>query len=134
MVLKRLGSPFLVIPMAAIFLFFGGATAFAPDCHLETTAISLDQTPPTHSHTHSPTAHVDIAPPTKNVEQSSSLKYEMCFAVGFIIFLLLRPFRWSLLNQNIRKISFPEISIIKYAYQSTGFAKLSHLTLGVIRV
>jgi hypothetical protein len=134
MLLQRLGSRLLVIPMASIFLFFGGSTAYAPDCHIEPVATAHDHSASAHTHSHEPVTYTALNSTVIDSAKSTTVNYEMCFAVGFIVLLLFRKSRGGLFSSNVKKLTFSKVQPLKTAYQALGFTNLTHLKLGVIRV
>jgi hypothetical protein len=129
----------LVVPLAALFLVSSGGAAVAPDCHIVETKQTQVQSAATsshssHTHSHEPTA----SPPSQALEPlltlGGTLSNEVCFIVGFIVLLLLRFARGTRSSFNqiriARQLQLPSRLPISHL----GYLKLTHLTLGIIRI
>ena len=141
MLLSAVKKRWLVAPLAALFLIFSGGAAVAPDCHIVATNQTQDQSVATsahssHSHTHSHESAASL--PSKALEPllglGGTLSNEVCFIVGFIVLLLLRFARGA-------KPSFDQNRIVRQLQllpqlltSHLGYSKLTHLTLGIIRI
>jgi hypothetical protein len=116
MLLRLMKGRFVVLPLATFLLLFAGGAAVAPECHIEVTS---------HAHAVSATPHTHGA---------QALDYEMCFAIGFVAFLIFRFLRLKrstplLIRVFQLKIHLPHIRNI-----NLSFLNLTHLQLGIIRV
>ena len=141
MLLSAVKKRWLVAPLAALFLIFSGGAAVAPDCHIVATNQTQDQSVATsaqssHSHTHShePAASLPSNALDPLLTLSRTLSNEICFIVGFIVLLLLRFARGPRSNFNVIRIARPVQLLPQILTTHLGYLKLTHLTLGIIRI
>lgn len=122
MLLKAARTRAVVLPLAALFLLFSGGAAYAPTCHMESTA---------HIHDHA--APGEIAQST-NISSEKDLNYEICFAVGVIVLLLFKFLHLKKLTPQLK--SFIKRSLAPPITNSKLLSNLtlSHLQLGIIRI
>ena len=141
MLLSAVKKRWLVAPLAALFLIFSGGAAVAPDCHIVATNQTQDQSVATsthssHSHTHSHQSAATL--PSKELEPlltlGGTLSNEMCFIVGFIVLLLLRFVRGARSSFNQIRIARHLQLLPQLLTGHLGYLKLTHLTLGIIRI
>jgi len=141
MLLNAVKKRWLVAPLAALFLIFSGGAAVAPDCHIVATNQTQEQSIATsahsshsHAHSHEPAASL----PSKSLEPvlalGGSLSNEVCFIVGFIVLLLLRFARGARSNFNVIRIARRVQLLPQILTSHLGYLKLTHLTLGIIRI
>jgi hypothetical protein len=139
MLLDATKKRWLVAPLAALFLVFSGGAAVAPDCHIAAT----DQTQvlstatsshSSHTHSHEPTASLPSQTLEPLLTLGGTLSNEMCFIVGFIVLLLLRFARGARSSFNQIRIARQLQLFSRLPISHLGYLKLTHLTLGIIRI
>jgi hypothetical protein len=139
MLLSAVKKRWLVAPLAALFLVFSGGAAVAPDCHIVATNQTQIQAAATgshssHSHSHEPTT----AMPSQSLEPlltlGGTLTNEMCFIVGFIVLLILRFARGARSGFNQIRMARQLLLLSPLSINHLGYLKLTHLTLGIIRI
>jgi hypothetical protein len=129
------------VPLAAFFVLFSAGAAAAPECHIETTAQTINT--PAVAHNHSASAHSHSHQSTNvavsNVQETlvtagSSLNNEICFIVGFIVLLLLRFSHFTRSIFSASRIPRPRYLQPSSLSKNLGYLNLTHLQLGIIRI
>ena len=141
MLLRAVKKRWLVAPLAALFLIFNGGAAVAPDCHIVATNQNQDLSAATsshsshsHKHSHEPAASLPSQALDPLLTLGGSLSDEMCFIVGFIVLLLLRFARGARSSFNVIRIARRMQLLPQILTSHIGYLKLTHLTLGIIRI
>lgn len=141
MLFSAVKKRWLVAPLAALFLIVSGGAAVAPDCHMVATKQTQDQSVATsaqsshsHAHSHEPAALLPSKTLDPLLDLGGSLSNEMCFIVGFIVLLLLRFARGVRTNFNVIRIARQQQLLPQILTSHLGYSKLTHLTLGIIRI
>ncbi len=141
MSLKGIKAKWLAVPLAALFLLFSTGAAAAPDCHIDSTVQSTNQTVVVHSHTghphsHSPQITTSAASNSNETLLSvgRNLNKEICIVFGFIVLLLLRYSRATRSMLTTRQFSLPRYKLPLFLSKNLGYLNLNHLQLGIIRI
>ncbi len=141
MFLRAVRARLIVLPLAVLFLVFSAGAAAAPDCHIEATTQTNNQTASPHMHSGVPHDHSPQAPATSvsstqaiNISATNALNYELCFVVGFIVLLSIRFLRVKSSKFTLRQVSRPKFLLPPLLSTNLGYLKLTHISLGVIRV
>lgn len=141
MLLRVLKTRLVVLPLAVLFLLFSAGAAAAPDCHIETTTQTKNQSATPHMHSGVPHDHSNLAASTAvsgfqglNALADKALKNEMCFVVGFIVLLLSRFLRIKRSTFSVLRLSRPRYLLPQLLSKNLGYLNLTHLKLGIIRI
>ena len=141
MFLRVVRARLIVLPLAVLFLVFSAGAAAAPDCHIEATPQTNNQSASPHMHSGIPHDHSPQAATTSvsssqaiNVSATNALNYELCFVVGFIVLLSIRFLRVKSSKFTLQQISRPKFLLPPLLSKNLGYLNLTHITLGVIRV
>ena len=131
----------MVLPLAVLLLLFSAGTAAAPDCHVESSAPTINQTAAPHSHggiPHDHSKHVTSTAASSNqglsVSTSNSINYEICFVVGFIVLLSFRFLRVKRTIFKAKQFLLPKLLMPQLLSKNLGYLNLTHLKLGIIRI
>lgn len=127
--MRALGSRYLVLPFAALLLLLSGGATAVQDCHI--TSATQTHAHDGHPHTHEGPAS---APLNSNASSGSSLNFEVCFAVGFLVLLILRFINLKFNSFKILKSEFPKLKILAIKLHRPWFLHPTHLQLGIIRI
>ena len=141
MFIKVANVRWLVVPFAALLLFFSTGAAAAPDCHVASTVQPTSQSEAVsshagHTHSHSPqiiTSAVSNSQETL-LSVGSTLSSEICVVVGFIVLLLLRFSRAIRSTLTAKQFSLPRYQVPLFLSKNLGYLNLNHLQLGIIRI
>ena len=141
MILRVLKARLVVLPLAVLLLLFSAGTAAAPDCHVESSAPTTNQTAAPHSHggiPHDHSKHVTSTAATSsqglNVSTSNAINYEICFVVGFIVLLSFRFLRVKKSIFKAEQFLLPKLLMPQLLSKNLGYLNLTHLKLGIIRI
>jgi hypothetical protein len=141
MFLRVVRARLIVLPLAVLFLVFSAGAAAAPDCHIEATPQTSNQSVPPHMHSGVPHDHLPQTPATSvsssqviNISATNALNYELCFVVGFIVLLSIRFLRVKSSKLTPLQISQPIFNLPPLLTKNLGYLNLTHISLGVIRV
>lgn len=131
----------MVLPLAVLLLLFSAGTAAAPDCHVESSASTTNQTAAPHSHGGIPHDHsqqVTSAATSSNqglnYSTSNSINYEICFVVGFIVLLSFRFLRVKNSIFKVKQFFEPKLLMPQLLSKNLGYLNLTHLKLRIIRI
>lgn len=127
--MRALGSRYLVLPFAALLLLLSGGATAVQDCHI--TSATQTHAHDGYSHSHGVPAS---APLNSDASSSTNLNYEFCFAVGFLVLLILRFINLKFDSFKILKSEFPKLKILAIKLHRPWFLNPSHLQLGIIRI
>ena len=141
MLLRVLKARLVVLPLAALLLLFSASTAAAPDCHIESSTPTTNQSAAPHSHggiPHDHSQHAASAATSNNqglnVSTSNAIDYEMCFVVGFIVLLSFRFLRVKKSVFTINRLSLPKLILPQLLSKNLDYLNVTHLKLGIIRI
>ena len=141
MLLRVLKARLVVLPLAVLLLLFSAGTAAAPDCHIESSAPTTNQSVAPHSHAGIPHDHsqpvtsaVASGSQVLNVSTSNAINYEICFVVGFIVLLSFRFLRAKKSIFKVKQFLQPKLLMPQLLSKNLGYLNLTHLKLGIIRI
>lgn len=124
--MRALRSRFFVLSFAALLLLLGGGAVAVQSCHSETI---------THNHVESSLTHSHDANLIGSLDSNKlGVNFEVCFAIGFLVFLILRFVRIGTTSSKLLDYEFPDIKQTFQIFYKPWFLNLTHLQLGVIRV
>ena len=141
MLLRVLKARLVVLPLAVLLLLFSAGTAAAPDCHVESSAPTINQIAAPHSHggiPHDHSQHATSSAASGNqgltVSTSNAINYEICFVVGFIVLLSFRFLRVRKSIFKVKQFLQPKLLMPLLLTKNLGYLNLTHLKLGIIRI
>lgn len=128
---RALNSRLVVLPLVALFLVLSGGGAVVQKCHTEIAAVIH-----THLDGSKHVAHTDNSPSalTKTSSSTNPVNYEVCFAVSFIVLLLLRIFNLKSKASKFRVIEFLRTTFAELVQPPLDYLNPTHLKLGIIRI
>ena len=134
MLMRALGSRYLVLPFAALLLLFSGGAAAVQDCHIESVnhiaPVNPNHIHADHSHAHTHENRTSSTSATK----SQNFNLEFCFAVGFMVLLIFRFAHLKLILNKLIAFEFPKIRAVVVNINRPWLSNFTHLQLGIIRV
>ena len=131
----------LAVPLAAFFLLFSAGAAAAPDCHIESTSQTNNNSVLAHNHSaasnnhlHQPASSASLNAQEALVSSVGALNNEICFVVGFIVLLLLRYSHFMRSIFTAGRIPRPKYFQPLCLSKNLSYLNLTHLKLGIIRI
>ena len=128
---RALTSKHVVLPLAALYLLLSVGGAVVQKCHTDVAAVIHTHLDGSHH-----AAHTDSAPGSANTssDSSPSVGYEVCFAVSFIVLLLIHFFKLRTDISNFRVVKLIKQRIARLVQLPLGYLSVNHLKLGIIRI